>query len=148
MPELVRSVIAELYRIVGTKSVPAKRTVQLPVAISLVNQQSNARGNNNSIFGFTRDVSKTGISFIVSSIKLGEKHLFYDDAPSLEIRIKLPEGIVTMTATTVRYDVSEDGLGFLVAARIVGMSEEDRAYYYNFLRTPLHKLVSSPQVDT
>jgi len=142
MPELVRSVVAELYRIVGRKSVPAKRTVQLPVAISLVNQQSNVRGNNNSIFGFTHDVSKTGISFIVSSITLGEKHLFCNDAPRLEIRIKLPDGLVKMVATTVRYDVSDDRLGFLVAARIISMSEEDRVHYYNFLRNLSHKLTS------
>ena len=143
MPERVRSVVAELYRLVVRNNVPVKRAVQLPVVVSNANQRSNTRGENNSIFGFTRDLSKTGISFVISSIHLGDRHLFCDGERKLELRIKLPDGLVEMEATTVRYDLSEDENGFLVGARILSMSEKDRACYYKFLRTPTHKFVNT-----
>jgi hypothetical protein len=142
MPERVRSVIAELYRLVVKNNIPVKRAVQLPVVVSNANQRSKTRGENNSIFGFTRDLSKTGISFVVSSIHLGDRHLFCDGERNLELRIKLPDGLVEMEAMTVRYDVDEDERGFLVGARILSMSENDRACYYKFLRTLPHKFVN------
>ena len=146
MPDRVRSAVAELYRLVVKKNAPGKRAVQLPVAVSIANQQSNVQGKDNSIFGFTRDLSKTGISFVVSSIHLGDRHLFCGDERKLELRIKLPDGVVEMEATTVRYDVDEDKRGFLVGARIVSMSETDRACYYKFLRTPSHKFVNATEL--
>ena len=142
MPERVRSVVAELYRLVVKKNIPVIRAMQLPVVVSIANQRSNARGDNNSIFGFTRDLSRTGISFVVSTIHLGDRHLFCDGERKLELRIKLPDGLVQMEAITVRYDLSEDDNGFLVGARILSMSEKDRACYYKFLRTPKHKFVN------
>jgi hypothetical protein len=144
MPELVRSVIAELSRLVGRNNVPTKRATHLPLSISLTNRQFNLPDRNNSMFGFTCDLSKTEISFVVPSAYLGDRHLFCNDEINFEIRVKLLDGSVKMEVVIVRYDVNYDGHGFLVGARIVRMSEEDRACYNSFLRTSTRKLGSSP----
>ena len=142
MPERVRSVVAELYRLMVTKNLPLKQAARVPIIVSLANRRSHPRGETNPIFGITRDLSGTGISFVVSSVKLGDRHLFCDVAPELEVRINLPGGSVRMIATAVRYDVCEDEPGFLVGARVIDMGEEDRACYLNFLRDPPRKAAS------
>ena len=106
MSEFVRTVIAELNRFVGRANFSSRRRARLPLMVSLVNQP-------NSMAGSTCDLSKTGISFIVSSIRLGASHLFCGNQPKLEIRIQLPSGLVQMKAMTVRYDVLGEGeLGY------------------------------------
>jgi len=53
------------------------------------------------------------------------------------VRLELPDGPIDMEARPVRYDAAArigDGRGYLVGARILEMSELDRARYLRFLR--------------
>ena len=141
MPKLVRSVIAGINKVVRKQNHSTRRVVRLPLNVSLANQKSNGKRQLASKVGFTHDLRKTGISFILSSLQIGGRHLFCDSGPNLEISIQLPSGSVTLKAITTRYDVvSGHESGFLIGARIVGMSEDDRVRYYDFLRITAREL--------
>lgn len=79
--------------------------------------------------GHTLDLSETGLSLIIPKITLGEHHLVGENR-SLNVRLDLPTGPVEMQVMPVRYESLEEyetETGYLIGARIVGMSDEDRA---------------------
>ena len=143
MSEFVRSVISQLNGLVGKSNSSTRRVVRLPLSISMTNEGSNRKGRQSYSEGFTCDLSKNGLSFIVSSINLEAKHLFCDKDSALQITIELPSGPVDVNAVAVRYDrlQGERESGFLIGARIVKMNEKDRARYCDFLRKPSNKMV-------
>lgn len=87
-----------------------------------------------SISGETYDLSKNGIAFIVSSIRLKEYYLVGEDR-KLHAEIDLPNGKIKMELIGVRYeqiDIHDSASKYLVGARIVNMSNEDREAYEEF----------------
>ena len=84
-----------------------------------------------SMDGHTLDLSANGMALVVPQITLGEHHLVGENR-SLNVKLQLPGGPVELQAAPVRYqrfDENETETGYLIAVKIVGMSEEDRARF-------------------
>ncbi len=88
------------------------------------------------IFGETYDISRTGISFIVPSIRMKEKYLVGHDRV-LNVEIELPTGKVAMKVIGRRYQkvgVHISTERFFVGAHIVSLTGNDKELYETFLR--------------
>jgi hypothetical protein len=79
------------------------------------------------------------MALIVPAITLDEHHLVGENR-SLKVQLELPTGPVEMQVSPVRYErLEEDGseTGYVIAVKIIGMSESDRANYAKFVSTLL-----------
>jgi hypothetical protein len=85
-----------------------------------------------SLDGYTLDVSATGLALVVPAIRIGEHYLAGDDR-KLHVKLELPDGPVEMRVGTVRYEGLDDGSGYLIGARILEMSESDRASFDKYV---------------
>jgi hypothetical protein len=88
------------------------------------------------IFGETVDLSRTGVAFLVPSIRLKEKYLVGHDRP-LNIEIDLPTGKVFLRAMGKRYEkvgIHISTERFYVGAHIISLEGEDRENYEAFVR--------------
>jgi hypothetical protein len=85
-----------------------------------------------SLDGVTLDVSATGLALVVPAIRIGEHYLAGEDR-KLHVKLELPAGPVEMRVATVRYESLEDGTGYLIGARILEMSEPDRASFDKYV---------------
>ena len=134
MPELLRSVVRYFGNVVGSRSCSPRRAARLPISISLAESVSR-RQRAPSCTGETQDISSTGLSFTVTSMCLGNRHIFGE---TLDIRVELPRGWVSLRAVPTRYDFVEDGrlvAVCVVGARIVEMSDGSRAALDEYLRS-------------
>lgn len=150
MPEFVRTVISHLHALVATSNGVNSRAVSLPLTIYLLpSNEGKGAVIRSSCDGLTYDFSRTGLSFIVRSLRIGNSHMFYDINSRLLIRIGLPGGLVEMYVKPVRFDSwggSEIDPKFIVGARIVEISKSDHARYMEFLRNrrPMFANVINP----
>ena len=146
MSEIVRTAIVRLR---GALSMHRPRcSVRLPLTVSLsgvhlpdYRQQACA--------GHTRDLSDSGLSFVLPSVRLGNRHIFSEGDALLRISLELPNGAVDMTASVVRYDLldgREAERAYLVGAVIVDLSGDGRARYREFLRAPQRAATVGAQV--
>jgi len=139
MPELARSIVSRLRQLVGDRRHSKRLKVRLPFSLSLASLTRNLNGTKrvNSVEGHTLDLSPNGLALVVPAITLGEHHLV-DENRSLSIKLELPGGPVEMQVMPVRYqslDEHETETGYLIATRIVSMSDEDRAKFVNYAST-------------
>jgi hypothetical protein len=135
MSELVRSAIVRLRGAFGAHC--ARRSVHLPLSVSL--SELSPPGGQRACTGHTCDLSSTGLSFMLPTIRLGSRHIFSEGGTVLRIRLELPGGVVEMSAAPVRYDTCdgwEGGQAYLVGAQILDIAGDDRARYLAFLRAP------------
>ncbi len=85
--------------------------------------------------GHTLDLSANGLALIVPHITLGEHHLVGENR-LLSLKIELPDGQVELQAAPVRYERLEDDeleTGYLIAAKIVSMPDDDRAKFSDYV---------------
>jgi len=78
------------------------------------------------------DVSITGLALIVPAIRIGEHYLAGADR-QLHVKLELPNGPVEMKVVTVRYEDLEDESGYLIGARILEMSDQDRSSFQKYV---------------
>ena len=139
MPELARSIVSRLRQLVGDRRHSKRLKVRLPFSLSLASLTRNLNGTKrvNSVEGHTLDLSPNGLALVVPAITLGEHHLVGENR-SLSIKLELPGGPVEMQVMPVRYqslDEHETETGYLIATRIISMSDEDRAKFVNYAST-------------
>ena len=82
--------------------------------------------------GYTLDISTTGLALIVPAIRIGEHYLAGADR-KLHIKLELPTGPVEMKVASMRYESLEDDSGYLIGARILEMSDADRASFEKYV---------------
>ena len=83
-----------------------------------------------------RDISKTGLSLVVPSLRIGNRFLVSGHDP-LCVMVELPDGIVNIQVAPVRYDKLHEKLSdrrYLIGARIVRMTESDRRHLTQYLQ--------------
>lgn len=88
------------------------------------------------ITGETKDLSKTGIGFIVSAIRIQENYIV-GGGRLLYAELDLPSGKIQMQIVGMRYEEVGQHIStarFLIGARITQMSDEAREAYEYFLR--------------
>jgi len=136
MSELPRRIVSQLRRFIGNRRHSKRVRTRLSFRLSLSDSRAGANGARRlpALDGHTLDVSSTGLALIVPAIRIGEHYLAGDDR-KLYVRLELPSGPVEMKVVTVRYENLEDGSGYLIGARILEISDADRATFENFIRS-------------
>ena len=137
MSELPRRIVSRLRRFVGNRRHSKRVRASLSFTLSLSDPWMSSNGHRRlpSLDGHTLDVSVTGLALVVPAIRIGEHYLAGADR-KLHIRLELPNGPVEMRVATVRYESLEDSrdeTGYLIGARIVEMSDSDRASFNKYV---------------
>lgn len=137
---MIRELIDKLNRALSDRMVPSRRHHKAPIKVWFDPEVRSERGldaaRNACILGETVDISRTGLGFVVSSIRLKEKYLVGQER-MLNVEIDLPGGQVCMRAIGRRYEkvgkpVSTER--FLVGAHITSLDGQDRETYERFLK--------------
>lgn len=88
------------------------------------------------ITGETRDLSRSGIAFIVPAIRIHENYLVGENK-TLNAELDLPGGKVQMQIVGMRYEQVGQHVStarFLVGAKIMKITDDAREAYEYFLR--------------
>jgi hypothetical protein len=136
MSELPRRIVSQLRRFIGNRRHSKRVRARLSFTLSLSDPRVGTNGARRlpSLNGHTLDVSSTGLALIVPAIRIGEHYLAGDER-KLYVKLELPAGPVEMKVVTVRYENLEDSSGYLIGARILEISDADRATFENFIRS-------------
>jgi len=134
MSELPRRIVSRLRRFVGNRRHSRRVQARLSFTLSLSDPRLSSNGHRRlpTLDGHTLDVSTTGVALVVPAIRIGEHYLAGADR-KLHIRLELPNGPVEMRVATVRYESLEDENGYLIGARILEMSDSDRASFDKYV---------------
>ena len=147
MSELPRRIVSHLRRFIGNRRRFKRVRARLNFTLSLSDPRVNSNGARRlpALAGHTFDVSTSGLALIVPAIRIGEHYLAGSDR-RLYLSVELPSGSVEMKVATVRYeslDESHEETGYLIGARIIEMSDADRASF----NTYVNKLLSGAAVS-
>ena len=134
MSELPRRIVSQLRRFIGNRRRSKRVRARLSFTLSLSDPRVSSNGLRRlpSLAGHTLDVSVTGLALIVPAIRIGEHYLAGDDR-KLHVKLELPSGPIEMKVATVRYESLEDDTGYLIGARILEMSDSDRASFQKYM---------------
>ncbi len=137
----LRNLFLNFNKSITQRNIAQRYKYEMPITVSFEPVRKAARFDlptqKPSIRGETKDLSKTGIAFIVSAIRLNENYLV-GDGRTLDVELKLPDGKVEMQLVGQRYeqlgDKHNSTIKYLIGAKIMQMSEADREVYEEFLR--------------
>jgi len=134
MSELPRRIVSHLRRFIGNRRHSRRVRAQLRFTLSLSDPKTNTNGSRRlpTLDGQTLDVSSTGLALVVPAIRIGEHYLAGSER-RLYIKLELPGGPVELKVVAVRYESLEDESGYLIGARIVEMSDSDRASFEKYV---------------
>ena len=140
MSELPRRIVSRLRRFIGNRRGSKRVRTRLKFTLSLSDPRVSSNGARRlpSLDGHTLDVSITGLALIVPAIRIGEHYLAGGDR-KLHLKLELPSGPMEMKVASARYESLEDDTGYLIGARIVEMSDADRAEYQKYVATLLKR---------
>jgi len=147
MSELPRRIVSQLRRFIGNRRRFKRVRTRLTFTLSLSDPRVNSNGARRlpTLDGHTFDISTSGLALIVPAIRIGEHYLAGSDR-RLYLKLELPSGSVEMKVATVRYeslDESQEETGYLIGARIIEMSDADRASF----NTYVNRLLSGSSVS-
>jgi hypothetical protein len=142
MPELARSIVSRFRQLVGDRRRSKRQKVRLVFSISTASPAKNLNGARRirTMEGHTLDVSASGLALVVPTITLGEHHLIGENR-TLNLKLQLPVGPIEIQVKPVRYESLEDHeteSGYLIGVQIVGISDEDRAKFTQYMSTLSH----------
>jgi hypothetical protein len=85
--------------------------------------------------GYLRDISKTGLSLVVPSLRFGNRFLVSGHYP-LRVMVELPNGTVDIQVAPVRYDKlhEKSDRKYLIGARIMQMTDSDRRHLSQYIQ--------------
>src|SRR5436190_19653697 len=138
---MLRELINRFNTSLSERMVSSRRRCTAPIKIwfdaEMDTERSREQARAACIWGETVDISRTGIGFLVPSIRVKEKYLVGHER-NLNIEIDLPTGKVCLRAIGKRYEkvgmhISTER--FLVGAHILSLSGQDRENYETFLRS-------------
>jgi hypothetical protein len=137
---MIRELIAKFNRSLSERMVSSRRhhTAQIKIWFDpdIYTDRAREAARTACILGETVDISRTGIAFIVPSIRVKEKYLVGHDR-KLNVEIDLPAGRVFMRVMGRRYEkvglhISTER--FLVGAQILELTGANKELFQSFLR--------------
>ena len=134
MSELIRTLVGRIREFAGDRR-QTRRRVRLEFTVAPeTSKKANGR-RVESMKGYTRDISATGLGLIVPAIRIGGRYLAGEKC-KLDVLLELPKGTIHVRATSARYEPLEDQVehGYLIGAGITEMSDEHRALYMAYLQ--------------
>ena len=143
---MIRELITRFNRSLSERMVSARRRHTAPIKIwfdaDVNSERARELARSTCILGETVDISRTGLGFLVPSIRVKEKYLVGQER-NLNIEIDLPTGKVHMRAIGRRYKkvgIHISTERFLVGAHILSLTGDDRENYEKFLRNGNRRL--------
>jgi len=137
---MIRSLISRFSRSLTERMVSSRRGHQAPIKIWFDPDTKTERALEAAraacVVGETVDISRTGIAFLVPSIRVKEKYLVGHER-MLNVEIDLPSGKINMRVMGKRYEmVGEHSTTerFHVGAHIVEIAGESKENFNTFLR--------------
>jgi hypothetical protein len=104
--------------------------MQLPLNVSISETKLNGEQPSTTTPGYLNDISKTGLSLVIPSIRFGDRYPVGDNY-TLRIKIQLPHKLITIAATPIRYnrlgEIANEHR-YLIGARITRMDALDRKH--------------------
>lgn len=131
MSDVIHATVARLRRFIGNRRRVLRHETRLPLSLRLLNNESGGGETAPTLEGNTRDISETGLTFVVPSIHFDDTSVGMADRP-LQIVLELPVGPIEIHAAALRYE-QHHRLGYLIFARITHMSDVDRTRYTAYL---------------
>jgi len=136
---MIRNLISKFNRSISERRVPARKQISAPVRIwfapEIDSELDDSMSKSVGISGETVDISRTGIAFVVSSIRLKEKYLVGQDR-KLNVEVDLPSGKLNLQIVGRRYKQvgTQPSSGkFLVGAQILRVDGDSNAVFDRFL---------------
>ncbi|HEU5240332.1 MAG TPA: PilZ domain-containing protein [Pyrinomonadaceae bacterium] len=144
MPEVIRSVVSRLRIFLKDRRQSPRLRIHLPLTVSIHRdgELNGSRKRPQTLSGYTRDISQKGLGLLVTQVHLDGYHLA---AGGRELIICLDVDRVKPICMRVaphryeRLDESIAGCTYLIGARIVNISDEDRLRYSSFLAENLRR---------
>jgi hypothetical protein len=114
---------------------------RLPFLVTLLGSRKGSAARSAkeapTLLGFTRDLSETGMTLLLPSLRLGGAYLT-DIESYLEVKLELPGGAITIRTASVRFEQlprREADCSYLLAVRIVNMQHDERDRYIAYLKS-------------
>lgn len=135
---MIRKLAAKLSGLVAERSHSARKRFNAPIKIVIEPYGKSIHSTYDTLFiaGETCDLSRSGIGFIVPSIRIKEFYLVGQDRV-LNAEIDLPGGKMKMKVVGRRYErvgIHDSVEKYLIGAEIVEMDKDSREAYEHFLR--------------
>lgn len=137
---MLRELISKFNKSLTKSVVSFRKSYHAPIKIWFEPDRTTGRlnGTVETIFatGETTDLSKTGIAFLMNSIRIKEKYLVGQDR-ILNAEVDLPTGKIRMQLLGKRYERVGQHISiekFHIGAEIVKMTDDNREAYEQFLR--------------
>lgn len=137
---MIRKWTSRFRKSIDKRAVSRRREINMPITITFEPDKNTGSLQKPiselSIRGETRDLSDSGIGFVVSSIRINEFYLV-GEGRLLNAEIGLPGGKVKMQLVGQRYKQVGQHVSaseYLVGAKIMKMTDGDRKIYTEFLK--------------
>lgn len=137
---MLRKLVNKLNRKLTNSMVPTRRRHSASIKVWFDPDINSPHGREiaraSCVIGETVDISRTGVAFLVPSIRINEKYLVGHERP-LNVEIDLPTGKVGLRLLGKRYEkvgIHVSTERFLVGAQILEISGNDKDNYELFLR--------------
>lgn len=140
---MIRKLISKFNKTITERVVSPRKTYEVPIKIWFEPERNTGRLKMPSmpleslvITGETKDMSRSGVGFVVSAIRIHENYLV-GGGKTLNAELDLPSGKIRMQIVGMRYEEIGQHIStarFLVGAKITQISDEDREAYEYFLR--------------
>ena len=139
--KMIRKLISKLNKSINERVAPPRQNFEVPIKIWLEPDKDTGRLQaaiaNLSISGETKNLSHSGIAFLVSVIRLREFYLAGENH-TLNVELDLPNGKVKMQIVGQRYEQISDEHSsiskYLIGAKILRISAADKEAYEEFLQ--------------
>src|SRR5262245_29192719 len=129
---MIRELITRFNRSLSERMVSARRRHKAPIKVwfdaEMNTERSREQARAACVLGETIDISRTGVGFLVPSIRIKEKYLVGQER-QLNVEVDLPNGKVYMRVLGKRYEkvgVHISTERFLVGAHIISLEGGDR----------------------
>lgn len=140
MSDVIRRFISKLNLSFVENRSARRCSLQVPVKITIEPDEAcgklTVKRESLSTSGETKDLSKTGIAFIVSSIRLREYYLVGENR-TLQAELDLPNGKIRMQVVGVRYEqigIHDSTVNYLVGAKILFITPLEKEIYEEYLQ--------------
>ena len=136
---MIRKLVSKLNKSITERVVSPRKKYEVPIKIWFEPDKSTGRLKSPEsliMTGETKDLSRSGVGFIVAAIRIQENYLV-GGGRVLNAELDLPGGKIQMKIVGMRYEEVGQHIStarFLVGARITEMSPENREAYEHFLR--------------
>lgn len=139
MPELIRSIATRFREYLGNRRRAPRFKLRLSISVTPMQAAKPARvaATRDALYGYTRDISTTGLALILPAIRINNTYLTGEDR-TLEILVEHESDPIVIYGVPTRYEKleEEDGAdkGYLIGVKITDMNDHDRARFETLLK--------------